>query len=369
MYAPFKDELIHELVFLPSGAALVRYDGRGQSQGVNAIGMVAHAGAPVEPVTRDTNHYHTLTVSADGKAAVTVQRHSTFTASLVSGAGANPVARAVPQAQRPHVVAFTRDGKLLTANNQSISRVEDSGPPAVLLSDPAAWLPDMNTCGERYLVFAWGYHAGSTAMRIWRANLDGTNPQVLSDGTFDFMPTCSPDGKWAYYYSSDDRLHAVKRVLLEGGSAPEMVPGSDVDRMYGIGAGIAASPDGKLLVFGADISSANSAGALTRLAVVELDGSQKAPRLLEPDRRISGGPEDSFTNTMAFTPDGKAVTYVVRDKGVDNVWAQPLDGGARKQLTNFTSDHILKFAWSPDGKTLAVSQIHTVADVVLLQEK
>jgi Tol biopolymer transport system component len=72
---------------------------------------------------------------------------------------------------------------------------------------------------------------------------------------------------------------------------------------------------------------------------------------------------------MAFTPDGKAVAYMIREKGVDNIWVQPLDGGAGRQITNFTSEHIVQFRWSPDGKMLAVTRTHAVADVVLLREK
>jgi Tol biopolymer transport system component len=72
---------------------------------------------------------------------------------------------------------------------------------------------------------------------------------------------------------------------------------------------------------------------------------------------------------MSFTPDGKSVAYIVRDKGVDNIWTQPLDGSPGRQITNFTSENIEQFRWSPDGKTLAVARTHKISDVVLLQEK
>jgi Tol biopolymer transport system component len=370
MYSAFKNELVHEVVLLPSGVALVDYDSRNTTLGLGQIGTVARAGAAIEPVTRDTNHYRALTVSADGKAAATVQVRQTHSMQLVTGAGEKSVARPMPQSKDARVVAWTHDGKLLASNGQDIIRLENGGQPAaVLLSAPDSWITDLTPCGDRYLVFSWGYHAGATAVRIWRANSDGTNPQPLSDGEFDLTPTCSADGKWVYYYSANDRQTAIKRVLVEGGKPPEVAPWSAVDRMYGLGAGMAVSPDGKRLVFNADLSDPGRPSS--KLAVVELDGSgPKSPRLLDPDTRISGGSgSGNFAGTLAFMPDGKTIAYVVRDKGVDNVWAQPLDGGAGKQITNFTADHIMKFAWSPDGKTLAVTQVHTVADVVLLQEK
>ena len=72
---------------------------------------------------------------------------------------------------------------------------------------------------------------------------------------------------------------------------------------------------------------------------------------------------------MTFTPDGKSVAYIVRDQGVDNIFVQPLDGSPGHQITNFTSEHIAEFQWSPDGKTLAVARAQNTSDVVLLREK
>jgi Tol biopolymer transport system component len=206
-------------------------------------------------------------------------------------------------------------------------------------------------------------------VRIWRVNADGSNPTQLSKGTFDINPTCSPDGKWVYYNGSGS--HPLKRVLLEGGE-PETAPSSDVPNIYGIGAGVAVSPDGKLLALEADVTAPNHPEvALSKLALVNLDSSsQSPPRLLDIDSRIAGGAgSDNFTNSLRFTPDGKSVAYIVRDKGVDNVWVQPLDGSPGHQITNFTSENIAEFGWSPDGKTLAVARNHKISDVVLLQEK
>jgi len=53
---------------------------------------------------------------------------------------------------------------------------------------------------------------------------------------------------------------------------------------------------------------------------------------------------------------------------VDNVWVQPVDGSAGRQITHFKSEHILSFHWSPDGKNLGILRGHTDSDVVSLQE-
>lgn len=43
-------------------------------------------------------------------------------------------------------------------------------------------------------------------------------------------------------------------------------------------------------------------------------------------------------------------------------------GSPGRQITNFTSQQITSFHWSPDGKSLGVLSNHPESDVVLLQE-
>jgi Tol biopolymer transport system component len=69
-----------------------------------------------------------------------------------------------------------------------------------------------------------------------------------------------------------------------------------------------------------------------------------------------------------FTPDGKAVAYPINENGVDNLWVQPLDGSSGHHITNFKSDQISSFHWSPDGKTLGLLREHSESNVVLIQE-
>jgi hypothetical protein len=62
------------------------------------------------------------------------------------------------------------------------------------------------------------------------------------------------------------------------------------------------------------------------------------------------------------------VVYAVREKGVGNLWVQPLDGAAPHQLTHFKSDRIAKFLFSKDGTKLAIERGHNESDAVLLRD-
>jgi eukaryotic-like serine/threonine-protein kinase len=371
--ASFKNELVFNVVWLPSGQwLLARYNQKGPSYVRSQIGLVSHAGGQIQPITRDTNEYETLTLSADGKTAATVQVRTAYSLSLLPGASsqANAPVQPLPLVQDVQSVAWTVNGKLLIADGQSVRQMNpDGGQQSTILNDPNSWIADMARCGDRYLVLVWAFHGGTNQVHLWRTNADGSNPTQLTTGFFDQYPACSPDGKWVYYYAPGGP-NASMRVPLEGGSS-EPVPGSNVQRMYGMGAGEAISPDGKQLIFNADVNDPdNPQTAASKLALVALDsGSPSSPILLQPDPRIAIGGGTGFSNAMSFTPDGKSVSYIVRDQGVDNIFVQPLDGSAGHQITNFTSEHIAEFQWSPDGKTLAVARAQNTSDVVLLREK
>jgi hypothetical protein len=71
---------------------------------------------------------------------------------------------------------------------------------------------------------------------------------------------------------------------------------------------------------------------------------------------------------ISFTPDGKAIAYLVREKGVDNLWLQPLDGGPYRQITHFNKDQILRFVFSPDGTKLGLERGAEESDALLFRD-
>jgi hypothetical protein len=55
---------------------------------------------------------------------------------------------------------------------------------------------------------------------------------------------------------------------------------------------------------------------------------------------------DHLFYMLAWTRDGRAMTYADVKDGAWNLWNQPIDGGPPKPMTNFTSDQIFGFGWS-----------------------
>ena len=72
----------------------------------------------------------------------------------------------------------------------------------------------------------------------------------------------------------------------------------------------------------------------SNLVVASVDPSEGAiPSVLVHDQRFSAGVTATsiYTGGPRFSPDGKAIVYDITDKGIANLWMQPLDGSAGRQ--------------------------------------
>ncbi len=360
----FKDDFVDAISWMPDGQSLIAvFAHKGSSVNRQQIGWISARGGDPQAITRDTNSYQTLTLSADGKTAATVQTKLNHELDLMSGASVTTAT--LPDAQNLAAFDWSADGKLLLSDGASLfSEDPTSGHTMTLVTDPNAYLLILTTCGPRYIIASWTFRSNSNSTSLWRLNNDGSGAMQLTQGYFDNNANCSPDGKWVYYWPDNTGFSAL-RVPIDGGS-PEPVPGTEVKGSFGQMGKVLFTPDGKQLIFGAQLTDATNQRAIPKIAILSLDPPATEPRLIDTDPRISG--DIGFAGGLRLTPDAKSVAYVITEKGVDNIWVQPLDGAAGHQITNFASDHIDDFHWSPDGKTLAVKRTQRTDDVVLLRQ-
>jgi serine/threonine protein kinase len=357
----FSDKAPFELKWLPDGRGiLVDYQQAGPSFSRAQIGFIPSTGGQIQPITRDTNRYATLTLSADGKTLASVQVKITQNLYLLPGTGgqsadSKPV---FPQGQEVRGFGWAADGGLLVTDGPRLLRLAADGKNQTqLVGDSAAGIVDPSSCGNDHVIFSWMFHGGTSTLSLWRANADGSGPARLTEGKRDFRSVCSPDGKWAYYY--DQAAARISRVPLDGSGKAEVVPGSVVPNSFVASAGFGLSGDGKVLTYLVEVVDPATQNGKEKVALLDIGSS--APRLIDADPRVTRG-------GVQFTPDGKSVAYPIHENGVDNIWIQPLDGSPGRQITNFTSEQITSFHWSPDGKSLGVLRNHSESDVVLLQE-
>jgi Tol biopolymer transport system component/tRNA A-37 threonylcarbamoyl transferase component Bud32 len=354
------DKDLSDFAWLPNGRGLlVTY--AGNLIGHFQVGFISNPDGRFRTLTKDTNSYGGLTLSADGKTLVTVQQKSSQTLYLMPAAGfaGKPPNPALAQNKGSYYFGWASNGDLYF-DGDSLLRISGDGRNRTrLLGDPNDHVLGAEGCDKgRYVLFLRAGNDASTKLSIWRVDANGSNPKQLNDRGIGADPRCSPESNWAYYFDFDDQQ--IKRVPIDGG-VPEIVPGTVIPNVA-IAGGPAISPDGKLLAF---FSQKVSYIEPMKIALVDLDAGPEPPRrILEPDSRTEGraGLE------LHFTPDGKAVVYPFAENGADNLWLQPLDGSRGRQITNFKSDGISSYRFSPDGKTLGVMRSQRESDVVLLRD-
>jgi eukaryotic-like serine/threonine-protein kinase len=204
------------------------------------------------------------------------------------------------------------------------------------------------SCGHgRFVVFSTAASRKLDSISLWRMNPDGSNTKQLAETKDAEDAICAADSKWVFY-ADLSAGPALMRVSIDGGT-PQKFSNLVIGDFPSI------SPDGKTI---AVTTQGGKSGS--QLALIDAD-SGATIRMLDLDPRVA-------RRTLAFVPGGKAVAYPIRENDVDNVWEQPLDGTPGHQLTDFKSDHIGQFAWSPDGKKLVVEHGHTSSDAVLIRD-
>jgi Tol biopolymer transport system component len=78
---------------------------------------------------------------------------------------------------------------------------------------------------------------------------------------------------------------------------------------------------------------------------------------------------DPVSRAMSWMPDSQFFVMADVRTGTSNLWALPvLGGGQEKQLTHFTTGMIWDFAYSPDGKWIAMARGPHQSDAVMFRE-
>jgi WD40 repeat protein len=323
--------------------------------------LVSYPDGRFRSLTNDSRGYQTLSLSGDDKAIVSIQRQKSD-AVFLQPATTNGVPVTVPGLPNQtdvKVVDWDSHGNLIVTTATSILQISPDGSrQATLLSDPSETIQSSSVCGRGGpILFSTYLREGKTATNVWRVDPDGSSPKQLTSGKADANPICLPDEKSFYYY--DRVVLRIMKMPISGGS-PELVKASVVPTGWMQG-GVNFSPDGRWLPE-VEVKDDAATGSATRtIALVDVTMNSETPaKYIDPRTDI--------TVPVAITPDGKAVAYNFVENGAGNVWVQPLDGSPGHRLTDFMSDRILSFQFSPDGKSLAIVRFHVVADVVLLRD-
>jgi Tol biopolymer transport system component len=343
---------IRQLVWLPdmSGVVLIALPSR------NAPGQiweVSYPGDQAYRITNDLNDYSDLGLTADSETLIAAQTEWNSNIWVLPGAlpaRSSQVTFASGTQDGLFGLGWTQGGDIfyasVTGSTRDLWVVKPGDRPRRLttgadigfFSTPSACL------AGRTIVFAAGLVGSSDVLSV---DLDGGAPKPLVHGGGNGAPSCSPDGKWVYFNALHGANYTLWRVALGGGRPEELTRFPSAFPL--------ASPDGKWLAFVFARRNADSIG------IISAGGGQPTKTLDVPYSSPAWNP------VLRWSPAGDAIDYIDARSNIENIWRQSLDGGQPQQITNFTSGLILNFAWSPDGRNLAVAHGTRRSDVVSIR--
>lgn len=336
--------------WMPDGSGLLVLSGS-LATGLDRyqIAFVSYPAGRITSITRDTNKYTDISVANTGSILATVLSEGHWNLFVGPSGSRGRDVRSIAPVSSTTNFTWTHDGRILFDKGAALYAMnpQTGGQNPFLIEAQGAGADPWECSDHQHIVFAFGLGVNSN-QNIWRSDESGGNLKQLSSGRLDDFPVCSADSHWVYYL--DNATHLIMKVGIDG-DAPKTVANVRAEGFFDI------SPDGATVVF---VTIDHAAGHQQRILLVATDTGQTR-KMLEPQRPI-------MTNIIRFSRDGKSVIYTVRDHGVDNLWAQPLDGSAGKQITSFTSERIWDYHWSEDGNQLAISRGHTDSDVVLIRD-
>jgi serine/threonine protein kinase len=291
---------------------------------------------PLSKLTNDPNNYVGISLSGDRRRLVTGRRDARMDLWVGDG-GAGTGADVVPRVP----VSLER---VVWAGDRLLYGGVVGGKPAILRVTPGEntqedvvleALAPAATSDGRTIVFV---SSADNTLDLWTADANGRRKTRLVPAVTAEQVAVTPDDRYVLYTSLLGGTVSIWMVSIEGGSPMKLAAGRNA----------AVSPDGGSIVFTAEVNG------VPALLVCGL------PACSSPKTIGAGG----FETAVSWTPDGRGVAY----PSDGNLWVQPLSGGAPRQFTRFTDGRpIGSFAWSRDGRRLAITRSTITNDIVLFE--
>lgn len=348
---------LNGLAWLPNNRLLVA--GRDADTQNSQIWVVDPSSDSRRRVTNDLSLYAGLSLSADASTIISTQ-FDTMSSVWVLNVNDSSKPFEVTEKAGNFVgrggIALMPDGSVLyTVRNKSVFDI--------WIAPPSRSAPRQLTFGTannsnfspaatpdgKYVVFV-STRGGPPS--IWRMRPDGSEVVELTrEPGAKGDPVVTPDGKWVVYYTAYETGSngTLRKISIDGGQSTQLTEEPSQSP--------AVSPDGKFIAFDYGPTKSNKD---LRLAIISSDGRG-------PIRTLDSLPLIRSRN-IHWTADGRGLYYINTQDGISNIWMQPIDGGAPRQITNFTSDRIFRFDYSPATGKMALTRGTESSDVVLISD-
>ena len=327
---------------------------RDSAQGRGQLWYISYPSGEARRVTNDLADYAIgqLDLTRDGKSLVAVESAISSDVWVARGGDAANAQQITSGRAGVRSIASGPERTIIFANEKGdLYSINEDGSALRLLTPNMHRNANPSVCRDgRHIVFESAV-GGQTlslaggASNIQKMETDGSHITELTVSGNAVAPLCSPDNELVQYFDIDQRKNW--RIPMAGGTPTEV----DTQNRWMVARGY--SPDGKLIAYN-DYGQGDVTNQIVVLPTTSGEAIYKFPL-----------PQGN-TTFVHWTPDGAGLDYFVTNKGVGNIWRQPVPMGLPSQVTNFTSGQIFSFDWSSDGKRLYVARGSVSSDIVLI---
>ncbi len=345
---------VGRLSWLPKGNGLLMSaieSGSNQGQ----IWEVDYPSGQFHRVTSDLSDYRDLSLTSDTRAAVTIRSESLVNLYLIPVAGgsqASKITDGIGQYYGVGGVTWLSDDRIAfvsrASGSQDLWLMDRSG-------QNQKQLTTAETRADRYpAVSADGKHIVFVSTRtgnsnLYRLDVETGQEKRLTQGTGEEFPALTPDGKWVIYTNTSSIKFTLWKVSIDGGDPVQLT--EQLSQWPTV------SPDGKWIA----CWYRSEAQSRWQIGILPINGGSPTNVLDVPSSADTAIP-------IKWMPDGQGICFLSNKDGAWNLMNKPLDNADPTPLTNFSTDQIFWFDWSPDGKWIVCSRGKTASDVVLITE-
>jgi Tol biopolymer transport system component len=261
------------------------------------------------------NRYSSLSVAADGKRLVTLQERPA--AAIYVGDSPSVLSNKINwkltlisnEQATGYSLSWIASDQLLQTDIEShiyITAADGTARVRLLGNDELAFSP--TACGsDRLVIFS---RLLENRQNLWRLDIAAGDLKQLTFGQDAVFSSCTPDGKWVVYLgdSGTNSLLHISKVSIDGGTP--------VEQSHGNVGPPAVSPDGTLVAY--ITARGQGVNADTKFIVQKLEGGATVQEIDAP----------ANSDSLGWTPDGHALTYLQTQARTRNLYMQPLAGGA-----------------------------------------
>ncbi len=344
---------INQIAWLSNGKGLVISAADKSSGYFYQLWFVSFPDGGSYPITTELNNYLSVSLTND-RTTILTTRSDWISNIWVAPADNLDQARQITSGKFAGFfgIVWSPDDRLVFGSRDFrlwIMNLDGTGQKLLTRDELSNWRPAISPEG-RYIVFQ-SWRGDAATNRIWRMDMDGGNPIALTDGEWDDTPRVSLDGKWVVYKSESSGQPAIWKVSINGGKPIQLIEHFSSNP--------AISPDGKFIA--CFLSKPSDPAHKVQLAVFPFNGGTPVYTSPLPPAGITEW------NTLRWTPDGKALAFLVNRDGAKNIWIKSLDNRPAVQHTHLRNKLIYSFDWSKDGKKLAYGCGVQDDDVVLIR--